>query len=389
MSAHQQRRGRQSTRRPASPNDIRTPIAVPLNHPELGAFKEGATAGGEYPLLTLSEQRQSLHSGSARASLQIERSGSDTGSNRISLPRSVSIDQKRKSGHSSGGGEVSEKVDKGKGKAVDEYRESVEGGIFQIERKVTIRDRPFTPVGKDQLGLGISIDRKGKAKANMSESKTEDLERGTSATPASGGISNLPHNASRTSVASGIGSAVSDGTSIIGSDGPAPDLGEEWGPQHPCFPHMNPHVPLSSPLYQTTRVIRIRRDWMIEGDLAPTFSNLYPEILEPAGVTEQDFRTVINKINKDLTLAFSPYSMRNIVDGFLGLITGWIWDDMGFTGVKTKLQSVEKYLEDWNRQMEARSGEGPGGTAQIVPLRRTGYMNVSPRFFWFPTTTLM
>jgi hypothetical protein len=279
----------------------------------------------------------------------------------------------RKSGESFVEGEE-DKPDKGKGRAA-EYRHSVEeDGIFQIERKVTIRDRPIAPVGQNQSGL--SIDRKGKGKAKMSDTKSEDLERGPAQLPREG-VSNLTHNASRTSLASGIGSALSDGTSIIGSDGPAADLGEEWGPQHPCFPHMNPHVPLSSPLYQATRVIRIRRDWMIEGDLAPTFSNLYQEILEPAGVTEQEFRTVINKVNKDLTVAFSPYNLRNIVDGFLGLITGWIWDDLGFTGVKIRLQSVERYLEEWNRQMEERNKEGPGGAPQIVPLRRTGYMNVS------------
>jgi hypothetical protein len=33
-------------------------------------------------------------------------------------------------------------------------------------------------------------------------------------------------------------------------------------------------------------------------------------------------------------------------------------------------------LEDWNREMESRSKEGPGSAPRIVPLRRTGYMNV-------------
>merc|ERR1711939_1100769 len=160
---------------------------------------------------------------------------------------------------------------------------------------------------------GISFD-KGKGKANMSG----DIERGPDALGSyeEGGTSNLP---------------------IIGSDGPPMNPGEEWGPQHPCFPHMNPHVPLSSPLYQTTRIIRIRRDWMIEGDLAPTFSNLYPEILDPAGVSEQEFRTLVERVNNELIPAFSPWSIRNLVDGVLGLLTGWIWDDMGFTAVKSRL----------------------------------------------------
>lgn len=210
-----------------------------------------------------------------------------------------------------------------------------------------------------------------------------DLERGPSdQNPYNpGGTSALPGNASNSSLPGGIGPAMSsNNTSIIGSDGPPVNPAEEWGPQHPCFPHMNPHVPLSSPLYQTTRIIRIRRDWMIEGDLAPTFSNLYPEILDPAGVSEQEFRTIVEKVNNELIPAFNPWGVRNIVDGFIGLLTGWVWDDVGLTGVKSRLRKVERYLEDWNRQMEAKSKDGEGSAPRIVPLRRTGYMNVSAYF---------
>lgn len=210
----------------------------------------------------------------------------------------------------------------------------------------------------------------------------EDLERGAATqevyTP--GGTTPLPpHNTSSTSLPQGIGPALSSNTSIIGSDGPV-QPGEEWGPQHPCYPHLNPHVPLSSPLYQTTRIIRIRRDWMLEGDLAPTFSNLYPEILDPAGVSEQEFRSIVDFVNNELIPAFSPWSLRNLVDGMMGLLTGWVWDDIGMTGVKKRLRNVELYLEDWNRQMEARSKDGAGSAPKIVSLRRTGYMNVSSPF---------
>jgi hypothetical protein len=205
-----------------------------------------------------------------------------------------------------------------------------------------------------------------------------DLERGPDASYQPGGNSNLPHNASSTSLPDGIGPALSsENSSIIGSDGPPMNPAEEWGPQHPCFPHMNPHVPLSSPLYQTTRIIRIRRDWMIEGDLAPTFSNLYPEILDPAGVSEQEFRSLVEKVNNELIPAFSPWGVRNMLDAVLGLLTGWIWDDLGFTAVKSRLRRVERHLEEWNREMEERSKDGPESAPKIVSLRRTGYMNVS------------
>lgn len=319
--------------------------------------------------MTLPEKRQSLHSGSTRASLQVERSGSSTGTNRISLPRSVSIE--RRSGEVT---PISINFERGNRQSF-EYESYIGGGIFQVESK-DFAETNFQPTA------GISFDRKGKGREIMAEERgtsalSGDLERGPNQGYTPGGTSNLPpHNASNLSLQSGIGAAMTDSTSIVGSDGPAGDPGEEWGPQHPCFPHMNPHVPLSSELYQTTRIIRIRRDWMIEGDLAPTFSNMYPEILEPAGVTEQDFRMIVEKVNNELIPAFSPWNFRNIVDGFLGVLTGWLWDDFGLTGIKSRLRNVERYLDNWNREMEGKSKDGPGSAPQIVPLRRTGYMNV-------------
>jgi hypothetical protein len=306
--------------------------------------------------------------------LQVERSGSSNGtSNRISLPRSVSIDiARRKSGDVSPVTPITPTLDKGKGRAVDD-----EEVTKPSPKKATgLRKRGQSASGIIPPQSGLTFD-KGKGRANMST----DIERGPDTQYHPGGTAELPHNGSNASLDAGIGPAMSsNNTSIIGSDGPPPNPGEEWGPQHPCFPHMNPHVPLSSPLYQTTRIIRIRRDWMVEGDLAPTFSNLYPEILDPAGVSEADFRTLVEKVNSELIPAFNPWGVRNVIDALLGLVTGWIWDDLGLTAVKSRLKRVEKYLEDWNKEMESRSKEGPGSAPRIVPLRRTGYMNVGLPF---------
>ena len=120
-----------------------------------------------------------------------------------------------------------------------------------------------------------------------------------------------------------------------------------WGPAHPCYPHLNPHVPLSSPLHITTRIIRIRRDWMIVGDLAPTFSNIYPEILEP-WVSDADFRELIQNVNERLTAAYHPGGWRAWLDAILGLATGWIWEDLGFNAVKSRLRETEQWIEKWN-----------------------------------------
>ena len=200
-----------------------------------------------------------------------------------------------------------------------------------------------------------------------------DLERGPD-------ILGHHHNGSRSSLPDGMVSPVSSSDSSIMGDPDQPDPSDEWGPQHPCFPHLNPHVPLNSPEYAQTRIIRIRRDWLIEGDLAPTFSNLYPEILDPAGVSEQEFRRVIEKLNRELVPIFSPYSWRNVLDAVLGLLTGWVWDDLGFTNAKVRLRDLEGWIEQWNAEMEKAAGgsDETGGVLapKIVPLRRTGYMSV-------------
>ena len=108
---------------------------------------------------------------------------------------------------------------------------------------------------------------------------------------------------------------------------------------------------------------------MVVGDLAPTFSNIYPEILDPL-ISEQEFRYVIQNINSMLVQAFDPFATSNWLDGILGFVTGWFWEDFRGGGVKGKLRELEKWIEEWNRTQGLREG------ARIVQLRRTGYMNL-------------
>ncbi|RMZ91417.1 hypothetical protein DV736_g1335, partial [Chaetothyriales sp. CBS 134916] len=149
------------------------------------------------------------------------------------------------------------------------------------------------------------------------------------------------------------------------------DLQEElaWGPAHPCFPHLNPHVASNSPEYESTRVIRIKRDWMVVGDLAPTFSNIYPEILDPL-LSEQEFRYIIQHVNTTLIHAFDPFSAANWFDGILGLLTGWFWEDFRPSGVKGKLRRLERWIETWNRDVGSHDG------VKLISLRRTAYMSL-------------
>lgn len=357
-------------RRPSTP----PPPPVPLSHPALGISSDPTdplgTAAGDYPLLTLPEQHQHQprHSISNRASLHLEQ--------RIGLPPSLrpSYDGKRASLTPS----PAEEAEAGPSSS----RRAVHLEVPEA-RRFRSRGPSFT---KLQAPLGLTLrprsrqdegpDRdKGKGKAVMAPPEDAgdgfppDLERGPDV---------LNHRHSTASRISGIGSAISSSnSSIMGDPDEPPGNGEEWGPQHPCYPHLNPHVPVDSPEYTSTRIIRVRRDWLLEGDLAPTFSNLYPDILDPAGVSEQEFRRVIDKLNSELVPIFSPYDWRNILDGVLGLATGWLWDDLGFTAVKKRLRNLERWIEDWNAEMERTVGAEEGVIPpKIVPLRRTGYMTV-------------
>ena len=115
---------------------------------------------------------------------------------------------------------------------------------------------------------------------------------------------------------------------------------------------------------------------MIAGDLAPTYSNTYPEILEP-WISEQDFRILIRGVNERLMATFSPFGWRAWVDLILGLLTGWIWEDMGFAGVKKGCRDVENFLEQWNGERGVgMEKDEDGDLVRAIPLRRTGYLSI-------------
>lgn len=374
-------------RRPSAP----PPPAVPLEHPTLGGSNDPiGTGAGDYPLLTVPEQRQSRHSLSTRASLHLE-----TNERRISLPGPVrhSYDQKRLSITPS----PVEEPAAGPSRPERAYYPREEQPRIPGARAARRRGQSVVVPSS----VGLVVDRsaqtrrldKGKGKEIMASPDngpdggrgvSQDLERGPDV---------LDPRRSTASRISGIGSAISsDDSSIMGDPDQQPaDVGDEWGPQHPCYPHLNPHVPVDSPEYSSTRIIRIRRDWLVEGDLAPTFSNLYPEILDLAGLSEQEFRRIIEKLNGTLIPTFSPYNWRNVVDGVLGLATGWLWEDFGFTGIKWRLKHLEQWIDAWNDRM-AKSVREEGAIApKIISPRRTGYMTVRTGnlfcLYWVHTLT--
>lgn len=207
--------------------------------------------------------------------------------------------------------------------------------------------------------------------ALMQNGSGVDPERGLKLETRSSTRATIPNRQANHSQTSLRGDASEPSANADGQDSQTEEY--PWGPSHPCFPHPNPHVPFSSPLYESTRVIRIKRDWMIAGDLAPAFSNLYPEILDPL-LPEDQFRQIISKLNNELIDIFSPWRWRNWLDIILGVLTFWIWDDLGLPQVKRRLIALEEWLERWNREVGAKEG------VSVMPLRRTAYMTVCAIF---------
>lgn len=353
--------------------------AIPLRHPQLtkgeiegeiqGAgdieFIGGKDKGGagDYPLLSLREQRFSRNS-SGRASLQVEYSAASSGtqSNRVSLPRSVtSIDIRRSFSlvaEDFTAGATREYGDKGKGKDIEGDRRST--GYRKRGQSIASLHPPvaLSPTFKQDIGPPPTHSTRNYTMA--------DLESGPPVSQSQ--IQNPYHDTT-----DNLASLTSTHTSIHGSDRPiTPGADDAWGPAHPCFPHLNPYVPVESVAYANTRIIRIPRDWMIVGDLAPTFSATYPELLGEAGLGEAEFRRCVESINARLIEAFNPFGVRNLVDAVMGLCTGWFWDDAGLTYTKRCLAAVERAIEGFNRELEMGSSQ-----ARFISLKKSAYMSVS------------
>lgn len=156
-------------------------------------------------------------------------------------------------------------------------------------------------------------------------------------------------------------------------DEPEPDEEEQdakWDASHPCYPHPNPYVPLNSPEYSTTRIIRIKRTWLTAGDLYPVLDVLYPEILD-THIDYTDFRSTVEQLNFMLKRTFDPSSQRSILDALAGFFTGWIWDDLGKTAVKAGSTEIESWIDGWNAQKRSQ-----GSNVRLISLRKSGYMSL-------------
>lgn len=122
-------------------------------------------------------------------------------------------------------------------------------------------------------------------------------------------------------------------------------------------------------------MIRVPRNWTVAGDLYPAYSNVYPEILAP-WVSEVDFRTLIEGLNTKLAQVFDPTGARAWVDGVLGCLTGWVWEDLGFNKSKSGMRDIEKFIDKWNQEVKTKSQAEDADLVQCIQLRRTGFLSI-------------
>ena len=78
-------------------------------------------------------------------------------------------------------------------------------------------------------------------------------------------------------------------------------------------------------------------------------------------------------VNERVIRVADPWNWRNWSLVLLGLLTGWISDDLGFGAGKAGWRDVEGWVEGWNRGREVG--------VRVWPLRRTGFLNVSGSSF--------
>ena len=84
-------------------------------------------------------------------------------------------------------------------------------------------------------------------------------------------------------------------------------------------------------------------------------------------------------VNEKLKEAFNPFSWWSIGDAVAGVVSGWLWEDLGGEGVGVKrgVRECERWVEGWNREREGKGDGEEGGMVRCWGVRRTGLLSVS------------
>lgn len=92
----------------------------------------------------------------------------------------------------------------------------------------------------------------------------------------------------------------------------------------------------------------------------------------------------MGSVNEALRHAYEPGTAKSILDGILGILSGWVLEDIGVVGPKRRAKEIEGIVDRWNEgrlnltNEERWSGDGKidDDLVELIPLRRTAYMSL-------------
>ncbi|WBW71551.1 palmitoyltransferase complex subunit Erf4 [Schizosaccharomyces osmophilus] len=112
-------------------------------------------------------------------------------------------------------------------------------------------------------------------------------------------------------------------------------------------------------------LIRIERDYSVSGDRYPQFSTNFPLALQPY-VSVKDWNGFIHTLNKKLYIAFCPWTIGNLLDIFLSIVTVYASEFVFGSVHRKRIANIEAYVAEFASQHNLLA----------AGLRNMGFLNI-------------
>ncbi|KAJ8103849.1 Golgin subfamily A member 7/ERF4 family-domain-containing protein [Lipomyces tetrasporus] len=133
----------------------------------------------------------------------------------------------------------------------------------------------------------------------------------------------------------------------------------------------NSHVPPGSPDAESTRIVRIHRDYVCARESnTPAFTPQFPGYPLSVFMTEIEFLDLIHEVNDQLDQAFYPLSPGNVIDGCIGVLTCSLCEFMYTSHHKRKVSELESFVERLNKEVYKVRG------IKVISPMQTAYLSL-------------
>ncbi|CAA93305.1 palmitoyltransferase complex accessory subunit Erf4 [Schizosaccharomyces pombe] len=112
-------------------------------------------------------------------------------------------------------------------------------------------------------------------------------------------------------------------------------------------------------------LVRIERDYSVSGDKYPQFPTDYPVPLR-AYVNLEDWDVFIHTLNEKLREAFCPWSIGNLLDGILSVLTIYISEFVFGSIHRKRIGAIDLYILDFATQHNL----------YVASLRNMGFLSL-------------